>query len=56
MKEIICTSCKTKLTNMVGAVRFKCPNCSEADIIRCAHCRKISAKYKCSNCNFSGPN
>lgn len=55
-KEIECTSCKTKLTNLKGSVMFKCPNCGKGEIIRCLHCRKIAAKYKCSLCNFEGPN
>ena len=56
MKEIVCTSCKTKLSNMSGSVRFKCPSCKDEEIIRCGHCRKISARYVCQKCGFNGPN
>ena len=51
-----CSSCKTRITNLIGSVRFMCPNCDKEEIIRCNHCRKITAKYICSSCNFSGPN
>jgi len=55
-KELICSSCKTKITNKTGTARFKCPNCGKAEIIRCRHCREIAAKYTCPNCGFIGPN
>ena len=55
-KEIRCNSCNIKLTNLVGSAKFKCPNCGKADIIRCKSCREVGAKYKCSQCEFTGPN
>ncbi|MFC1697487.1 zinc finger domain-containing protein [Nanoarchaeota archaeon] len=55
-KEIICLSCKVKLANLTGSVKFKCPKCGEFEIIRCKHCRDIVAKYKCAACGFEGPN
>ena len=55
-KDLICNSCKTKITNLVGSVSFSCPSCDEEEIIRCSHCRKIVAKYKCGACGFGGPN
>ena len=55
-KEDICISCKKKITNDTGSVRFICPKCEKYEIIRCKHCREIVAKYKCSNCGFTGPN
>jgi hypothetical protein len=55
-KELFCTSCKTKITNLVGSTRFPCPNCGKSEIVRCVHCRKIAAKYKCPKCGFIGPN
>lgn len=55
-KEWICSSCKTKLSNIRGSVIFKCPNCGGEEIIRCLHCREIAARYTCSKCGFSGPN
>ncbi len=54
-KDIICTSCKTKVSNMVGTVIFKCPKCSKVDIVRCERCRRVGIKYRCS-CGFEGPN
>ncbi len=55
-KELNCASCNVKITNLTGAVSFKCPNCVSTDIVRCPHCRKIVAKYTCSSCGFKGPN
>ncbi|MEK6904352.1 MAG: zinc finger domain-containing protein [Nanoarchaeota archaeon] len=56
MAEVICTSCKRKLANMRGSTQFKCPNCGKYVISRCLGCRKISARYTCAACEFSGPN
>jgi len=55
-KDSRCNSCKVKVANMPGSVKFICPGCGKAEIIRCPHCRKIAARYKCSSCGFSGPN
>ena len=55
-RELKCSSCKVSVGNMPGAVRFMCPNCGKKEIIRCQHCRKIAAKYKCPGCGFEGPN
>ncbi|HLC86482.1 MAG TPA: zinc finger domain-containing protein [Candidatus Nanoarchaeia archaeon] len=55
-KELTCNSCNTRVTNMHGAVKFKCPKCAETEIIRCAHCRNIVAKYVCPSCGNTGPN
>ena len=54
-KEITCTSCKVKITNIRGAVSFKCPACGKVEIVRCPGCRKKAIKYTCS-CGFTGPN
>ncbi|HLC58255.1 MAG TPA: zinc finger domain-containing protein [Candidatus Nanoarchaeia archaeon] len=54
-KQITCNSCNVKIMNLTGSVIFKCPSCSETEIIRCDHCRRIVAKYHCSKCNFVGP-
>ncbi|MEM4245138.1 MAG: zinc finger domain-containing protein [Candidatus Nanoarchaeia archaeon] len=56
MKRLICNSCKKEIINERGSVRFKCPNCGDVEIIRCEHCRSIGARYKCSGCEFEGPN
>ena len=54
--ELKCTSCNLKIANLPGSAKFKCPKCGQTEIIRCAHCRKIVAKYICPACSFSGPN
>ncbi len=54
--NISCASCKQKIANMHGSVRFMCPNCGKHEIVRCRHCREISSKYKCPECGFDGPN
>ncbi|MFC1727992.1 zinc finger domain-containing protein [Nanoarchaeota archaeon] len=54
-KEIVCSSCKQSTANAGGAT-FKCPGCNKYEIVRCIHCRKIAAKYKCPECGFEGPN
>ena len=55
-KDTICTSCKTKIANLKSAAIFKCPKCGKVEIIRCERCRRSGIKYKCSDCNFIGPN
>ncbi|HLC46200.1 MAG TPA: zinc finger domain-containing protein [Candidatus Nanoarchaeia archaeon] len=54
--ELSCTSCKRRITNLEGTVRFSCPKCAKREIVRCGHCRKIIAKYECADCGFIGPN
>ena len=56
MTEKVCNSCKSRVLNIEGSTIFKCPKCGEEEIVRCAYCRKIAAKYICSKCGFSGPN
>lgn len=56
MIDKICSSCKTKISSIGGGASFRCPNCNEAEIIRCKHCRQIAARYTCGKCGFSGPN
>lgn len=55
-EKIVCSSCKKRISNSEGTARFKCPNCSKFEIIRCMHCRELVAKYKCPECKFEGPN
>ncbi len=55
-EEIYCSSCKKKVTNIKGTTVFQCPNCTKTEIVRCRDCRKIAARYTCSECGFSGPN
>ncbi|MBI4141661.1 RNA-binding protein [Candidatus Woesearchaeota archaeon] len=54
--KLVCISCKKLLSNNSGIARFLCPQCGKSEIVRCAHCRKIAAKYVCPQCNFEGPN
>jgi len=56
LMDLICSSCNKKITNEQGSAVFMCPNCGKEQIVRCAHCRTIVAKYKCSQCGFEGPN
>lgn len=51
-----CSSCNKDITNDSGSVTFQCPGCGKFEIIRCSHCRKIVAQYKCPECGFVGPN
>ena len=55
-KDLKCSSCKEKITNTPGSIKFTCPACGKSEIIRCKHCREIVAKYKCPSCKFEGPN
>lgn len=56
MANLICNSCKQKITNQAGTTKFKCPNCGKYELVRCKHCREIAARYTCSECEFTGPN
>ena len=56
MEEKICLSCKLKVSNDPGSVRFKCPQCGKFEMVRCSKCRKEAIKYTCPNCEFTGPN
>lgn len=56
MTENKCLSCKKRIDSIMGSAIFKCPKCSETEIIRCGDCRKIAAPYKCHKCGFEGPN
>ena len=51
-----CLSCKTKIANSKGTVKFMCPRCGKHEIIRCQTCRKTVAKFVCPECQFAGPN
>lgn len=55
-QDVFCSSCKLKVTNVDGTSVFSCPNCGKTEIVRCKQCRKIAAKYTCSECGFIGPN
>ncbi|MDP7180093.1 MAG: zinc finger domain-containing protein [Candidatus Woesearchaeota archaeon] len=55
-EKIVCSSCKTDITNLAGTAKFPCPNCAKYTIIRCKHCREVAAKFSCPECKFTGPN
>lgn len=55
-KKLTCSSCKKDITNDIGSSKFNCPQCGKTEIVRCAQCRKIAAKYTCAECGFVGPN
>ncbi|MEA2035876.1 MAG: zinc finger domain-containing protein [Nanoarchaeota archaeon] len=55
-QKLTCSSCKARITNLDGSVKFECPSCGKSTLIRCKHCREIAAKYTCPNCQFEGPN
>jgi len=40
-KKIICTSCKTSITNIKGSVELDCPNCGNLKLVRCYKCREL---------------
>ena len=54
MAELLCISCKTKITNDTKSTKFPCPECGEI-IIRCGKCRKLGTKWICKNCGTEGP-
>ncbi len=55
MEEKKCSSCKRKVVNDKGSVTFKCPQCTDVEIVRCTECRANAVKYNCG-CGFEGPN
>jgi predicted RNA-binding Zn-ribbon protein involved in translation (DUF1610 family) len=55
-ENLVCISCKKRISNTEGSIKFMCPKCGKYQIIRCKHCREIVAKYKCPECGFVGPN
>ena len=55
VKNKFCSGCKKSIRNISGSASFKCPSCGKYEMIRCDHCRKISTRYTCPECNFEGP-
>ncbi|MEM0230790.1 MAG: zinc finger domain-containing protein [Candidatus Woesearchaeota archaeon] len=55
-EQLVCISCKKRITNKAGSTRFKCPSCGKYEIIRCPECRERGIKYTCPECGFTGPN
>ena len=54
MADKVCSSCGIRLQGN-GNTFFKCPNCGNEEIGRCAKCRDQGVKYECSKCGFVGP-
>lgn len=52
--DAVCSSCGIRLASS-GSTVFKCPQCGQVDIGRCAQCRDQSVVYACKGCNFEGP-
>ncbi|RLG21566.1 RNA-binding protein [Candidatus Micrarchaeota archaeon] len=50
---IRCTSCNREVTD--NYVKFKCPNCGKAEIVRCDLCKRTVVPYTCPVCGFVGP-
>lgn len=53
--QLICSTSKEPVTNMIGTTSFSCPNCGKTKIVRSPHMRAIAAPYKCHECGFIGP-
>ena len=51
--QLVCSSCKRKITGGSGATEFSCPECGEV-VGRCARCRTLGKKYNCK-CGYEGP-
>ncbi|MBU5682720.1 MAG: zinc finger domain-containing protein [Candidatus Aenigmatarchaeota archaeon] len=52
---LTCLSCNTKIVSGENFSRFVCPNCLEAEIIRCKSCKNSIVEYICPKCGFKGP-
>jgi predicted RNA-binding Zn-ribbon protein involved in translation (DUF1610 family) len=55
-QKLICISCKKRIANNPGFVKFMCPECNKFEIVRCKSCRVAAAKFKCPECGFIGTN
>ena len=52
--DAVCSSCGVRLSDRCSTV-FKCPQCGQVEIGRCAQCRDQSVVYTCKECSFEGP-
>ncbi|MDI6806426.1 MAG: zinc finger domain-containing protein [Candidatus Aenigmarchaeota archaeon] len=50
-----CTTCNVDVITKKYWVKFLCPACGEALIVRCSTCKGLSSKYTCPKCKFTGP-
>ncbi len=51
-----CLSMNKRIDNDPGAATFKCPKCSDYEIVRSTFARENAIKYTCPSCGFVGPN
>lgn len=47
---------KVQVGSSPGTIRFTCPNCGKAKIVRSQKHRISAVRYKCPECSFEGPN
>ncbi len=55
MIELRCTTCNRNIVSDNDFVKFDCPSCLKAEIIRCKNCKNLSNEYVCPKCGFVGP-
>ncbi|QQG39699.1 MAG: DUF1610 domain-containing protein [Candidatus Aenigmatarchaeota archaeon] len=53
-QDTMCTTCGKSVFGASQSVRFLCPRCGAAEIVRCKDCRVLKNKYACG-CGFTGP-
>lgn len=44
-----------KLVNDSANIKFQCPKCGDAEILRSRKARELSKSYTCPKCGFVGP-
>jgi len=54
-EDLRCTSCGKRIEAERDWVRFACPKCAKAEILRCEKCKKQINVYRCPKCKFEGP-
>ncbi|MEM2878353.1 MAG: zinc finger domain-containing protein [Candidatus Hadarchaeales archaeon] len=52
---VACTSCNKDIPSGEVATKMQCPNCRDYEIWRCRSCKRLSRKYTCPKCGFTGP-
>lgn len=56
MESKRCISTKKVIANDNGAACFKCPQCTNYEIVRSTFARANAIPYTCPSCEFTGPN
>ena len=54
-KELRCSSCGKQIEAERDWVRFQCPHCNKAEILRCEKCKRMVNPYTCPKCKLRGP-